>query len=161
MRYFITLFCLALTFTFASCEGDQGPPGIDGEVAPAFEIEVDFNASNNYAITQNYGFNVYPSDVVLIYISWETIDGTEIWRLLPQTALFDEGVLSYNYDFTDADFSIFMDATFDLGTLDSSWTQNQYFRVVVVPADYINKVDTSNYDDVINAANITTVQKLY
>ncbi|WP_435135323.1 hypothetical protein [Formosa sp. A9] len=160
MRQLLALFCII--FTLTACEGDQGPPGEDGGViiAPAFEIEVDFNNGNNFAITQNYGFDIVPSDVVLIYISWETIDGTEVWRLLPQTAILDEGVLSYNYDFTDTDFSIFMDATFDLNSLDSSWTQNQYFRVVVVPADYINGIDTANYDDVVKAAQISEFKSL-
>lgn len=160
MKQLLALFCII--FTLTACEGEQGPPGEDGGViiAPAFEIEVDFNNGNNFAITQNYGFDIVPSDVVLIYISWETINGTEVWRLLPQTAILDEGVLSYNYDFTDTDFSIFMDATFDLNSLDSSWTQNQYFRVVVVPADYINGIDTANYDDVVKAAQISEFKSL-
>lgn len=164
MRYLIVLLCIAMSFT--SCEGDPGPmgppgpPGEDGVIAPAFEIEVDFNAGNNYSIQENYGFETVPSDVVLVYISWETIDGDEIWRLLPQTAMLEQGVLSYNYDFTDFDFRIFMEGTFDLNTLDSSWTQNQYFRVVVVPADYLNGIDPSNYNDVINATHVETFQKL-
>lgn len=160
MKQLLALFCII--FTLTACEGEQGPPGEDGGIiiAPAFEIEVDFNNGNDFAITQNYGFDIVPSDVVLIYISWETINGTEVWRLLPQTAILDEGVLSYNYDFTDTDFSIFMDATFDLNSLDSSWTQNQYFRVVVVPADYINGIDTANYDDVVKAAQISEFKSL-
>ncbi|WP_066223264.1 hypothetical protein [Formosa haliotis] len=161
MKHIIALFCLALVFT--ACEGDQGPPGppgIDGEVAPAFEIEVDFNAANNYSVTQTYGFNIVPSDVVLVYISWETDNGTEIWRLVPQHQIFDEGVLTYNYDFTDTDFMIFLDATFDLNLLGNEWTQNQLFRVVVVPADYINGVDTTNYDEVIKASNISSFDTL-
>ncbi|QDO93299.1 hypothetical protein FNB79_04695 [Formosa sediminum] len=160
MKHIITIICLAITFM--SCEGDQGVPGadgLDGEVAPAFEIELDFNASNNYEITQNYGFNIVESDVVLVYMSWETSNGTEIWRLVPQTQFFDDGgILTYNYDFTDVDFRIFLEANFDLGTLDNVWTQNQYFRVVVVPADYIGGVDIENYDDVINATNIQSFE---
>ncbi|WP_159022272.1 hypothetical protein [Formosa sp. L2A11] len=163
MKHIIAVLCLALAFT--SCEGDQGVPGedgldgIDGEVAPAFEIEVDFNASNNYEITQTYGFTIVPSDVVLVYMSWETVDGTEIWRLVPQTQFFDDGgVLTYNYDFTDEDFRIFLDATFDLDTLGDEWTQNQYFRVVVVPADYINGVDVENYDDIIKATDVESFE---
>ncbi|MBP1840462.1 hypothetical protein [Formosa algae] len=162
MKHIIALFCLALALT--SCEGDQGIPGVDGvdgEVAPAFEIELDFNAANNYEITQTYGFTIVPSDVVLVYMSWETVDGTEIWRLVPQTQFFDDGgVLTYNYDFTDTDFRIFLDATFDLGVLDDVWTQNQFFRVVVVPADYINGLDIENYDDIIQATDIDNFETL-
>lgn len=164
MKHIITVLCLALAFT--SCVGDQGIPGedgfdgIDGEVAPAFEIEVDFNSANNYEITQTYGFDIIPSDVVLVYMSWKTLDdGTEIWRLVPQTQFFDDGgVLTYNYDFTDVDFRIFLDATFDLDNLTDDWTQNQYFRVVVVPADYISGVNTENYDDVIKATDVKSFE---
>ncbi|MDW5291003.1 hypothetical protein [Formosa sp. PL04] len=164
MKHIIALFCLALVFT--ACEGEQGPPGYDGtdgtdgEVAPAFEIEVDFNAGNNYEVVQNYGFDIVASDVVLVYMSWETVEGTEIWRLVPQTQYFDEGVLTYNYDFTDVDFRIFLDATFNLNTLGDEWTQNQYFRVVIVPADYINGIDTNSFDDVIKASKIESFETL-
>ena len=166
MKHILAIFCLALVFT--ACEGEQGPQGppgydgTDGEVAPAFEIEVDFNTANNFEIVQNYGFDIVPSDVVLIYMSWEQTDnGTEVWRLVPQTQFFDDGgILTYNYDFTDVDFRIFLEANFDLSGLDSVWTQNQFFRIVVVPADYINGIDTSNLDDVIKASKIESFKTL-
>ncbi|CDF77812.1 conserved hypothetical protein [Formosa agariphila KMM 3901] len=166
MKHIIALFCLALVFT--ACEGDQGPTGppgqdgLDGEVGAAFEIEVDFNAANNYTISQFYGFDIVPSDAVLVYISWETIDGQEYWRLVPQTHYFENGgILTYNYDFTDEDFAIFLTSpNVDLNTLDNEFTQNQLFRVVIVPADYIGGVDTSNLDAVIEASKIESFESL-
>ncbi|WP_434037128.1 hypothetical protein [Formosa sp. 4Alg 33] len=162
MKHIIALFCLALVFT--SCEGDQGPPGrdgVDGDVGVAFEIERNFTSANGFQIQEGYGFDIVPSDVVLVYISWETLNGQEIWRLVPQTEYLDGGgMLTYNYDFTDTDYRIFLTADFDLNTLDSSYTQNQFFRVVIVPADYINGIDTSNLDNVIQAANIESFKSL-
>ncbi|TBN04274.1 collagen-like protein [Hyunsoonleella flava] len=158
---FISVFALLLT----SCTGPQGPPGFDGFdgidgidgqdggliVASAFEIEVNFNADNNFEFVEAYGFEVLPSDVTLVYIEWENDEGEPIWRLLTQTEYFDNGVLVYNYDFTQQDVRFFLDGTIDFNTLDDTWTQNQAFRVVVVPADNIDGLDTSNFDVIMNA----------
>lgn len=155
--FFVALSCIVLT----SCEGPQGPPGNDGGliVSPAFEIELDFTAGNNYEYIESYGFEIYPADVTLVYILWETSNGQEIWRLLPQTVDFAEGSLTYNFDFTRIDVRFFLDGTIDFNLLDSSWTQNQIFRVVIVPADNIGKHDYSDLNTVMEAYNIKSFDK--
>ncbi|OMP29823.1 hypothetical protein [Mangrovimonas sp. DI 80] len=160
-KLFALLMFTSLLFT--ACEGDQGPPGPPGEpgsifVASAFEIEVDFTSANGYEIIEPYGFTVYPSDVVLVYISWE-YDGQDIWRPLPQTAEFAEGTLVYNFDFTQDDVRLFLDGTINFGILGSEWTQDQYFRVVVVPADNVDGVDLSNLDAVMEAGGISAFEQ--
>lgn len=152
-----------LILTFAalfvmSCEGDPGPQGPPGGllVSSAFEIEIDFNASNGYSDVEAYGFNVFPSDVTLVYILWDTVNGQDIWRLLPQTVEFTNGTLIYNFDFTQSDVSFFLDGTVNLDTLGPEWTQNQVFRVVVVPADNIDGLDISNLSTIMQATNIET-----
>ncbi|MFT5243304.1 MAG: hypothetical protein ACI8QQ_001234 [Psychroserpens sp.] len=145
---FISVFTLLLT----GCQGNQGPPGYDGFdgqdggvfVASAFEIVIDFNESEGYEFIEPYGFDVFPSDVTLVYIEWETDNGDPIWRLLTQTEYFEDGVLVYNFDFTQQDVRFFLDGTVDLNSLDSVWTQNQAFRVVVIPADNVDGLDISN-----------------
>ena len=77
-------------------------------------------------------------------------------RLLPQTTYLDDGILVYNYDFSQDDVRVFLDGTTNFNTLDSSFTQNQLFRVVVVPADNVDGLDTSNLDAVLQANHITT-----
>ncbi|TDU39879.1 hypothetical protein BXY82_1914 [Gelidibacter sediminis] len=160
------LFVLAISLT--ACTGDQGPPGppgppgfdgADGGIvtASAFEIDVNFNAANNYSFTENYGFEVLVSDVTLVYILWETSNGVDIWRMLPQTVRFDDGDLVYNFDFTQTDVRFFLDGTTDFSKLSSDWTQNQVFRVVVVPADNIDGVDVSDINLVMQAAQIEHV----
>lgn len=161
MKTLLKLSFLLLLFT--ACEGDQGPPGVPGLdggliVSSAFEIEIDFTAADNYEFVEPYGFEVFPSDVTLVYILWETIDGQDIWRLIPQNVVFPDGVLTYNYDFTQTDVRFFLDGTTDFGLLDASYTQNQVFRVVVVPADNIGGVDISNLETVMTLNNIQGFQ---
>lgn len=160
MKNIISLFVIALLFT--ACTGDQGPvgpPGAPGEnggliEASAFEIEVDFNAANDYSYTENYDFEVLVSDVTLVYILWETQEGIDIWRLLTQSVNFETGQLIYNFDFTQTDVRFFLDGTVDFSTLDAKWTQKQVFRVVVVPAKNVDGVDVSSLNDVMQINNI-------
>ena len=161
MKKLLYLFVTFTSLLISSCEGPQGPPGRDGGliVSQAFEIEIDFNASNNYEYIEPYGFEVYPTDVTLVYILWETQNGQEIWRLLPQNVEFIDGTLTYNFDFTQVDVRFFLDGTVDFNLLDSSWTQNQVFRVVVVPADNVGKLSYNDLDTVIEAFNIKSFEK--
>ncbi|TJY33908.1 hypothetical protein [Pontimicrobium aquaticum] len=151
------------TVLFTACEGPQGPPGfdgldgLDGEIiaSSAFEIEVDFNSANNFEHIEAYGFEVLPSDVTLVYILWTTDNGQDIWRLTPQTVYFnDNNNLVYNFDFTQDDVRLFLDGTTDFNTLDSDWTQDQVFRVVVVPADNIDGIDVNDINAVLSANDI-------
>ena len=164
---FISVFALLLT----ACTGDQGPPGFDGRdgergpqgfpgfVASAFEIEVNFNASNNFEYFEPYGFEVFASDVTLVYIEWEVDNGDPIWRLLPQTVYFDNGdVLAYNFDFTQQDVRFFLDGTANLNALDPIWTQNQAFRVVVIPAENIDGIDFTDLDTVLSLTDIESFE---
>jgi hypothetical protein len=160
------LSLLSIFVLITACTGDQGPPGPQGNnggliVSQAFEIEIDFNASNNYEFFEPYGFEVLPTDVTLVYIRWEVIDGQEIWRLLPQNVFFDEGVLTYNFDFTQDDVRFFLDGTIDFGLLDPSFTQDQVFRVVVIPADNVGRMDYSNLSVVMDAYGIKSFDKRY
>ncbi|WP_347925740.1 hypothetical protein [Pontimicrobium sp. SW4] len=162
MKRILTLFSVfALLLT--ACEGPEGPPGfdgldgLDGEIiaSSAFEIEVDFNTANNFEYVESYGFEVLPSDVTLVYILWDTDNGQDIWRLMPQTVyLGDSTTLVYNFDFTQDDVRFFLDGTTNFNTLDDVWTQDQIFRVVVVPADNVDGIDVSDINAVLGVNNI-------
>ncbi|MFV0539847.1 MAG: hypothetical protein ACK5MZ_01235 [Aestuariibaculum sp.] len=162
MKKFTALTLLVGVFMFLSCEGPSGSPGPAGEdgeiiVSGAFEIEENFTATNNYRFTENYGFNVYPFDVTLVYMLWETDNGQDVWRPLPQTVIFDDDTtLIYNFDFTQTDVSIFMEGTVDFNTLETSYTQNQVFRVVVVPAENVDAINTNDFDVVSKTLNISS-----
>lgn len=162
-----SVFALVLT----SCTGDQGPPGppgfdgLNGEdggliVAGAFEIAIDFTADNNYQLDppEEYGFDVFPSDVTLVYRNYSDDEANPVWRLLPQTEYFDEGILTYNFDFTQEDVVIFLDGTIDFSILGPEWTDRQLFRVVVIPADNVDSIDISDLNAVMEATGLESFE---
>lgn len=172
------ILVIALAF-LASCEGVPGPPGrdgIDGKdgesfLGSVFEIEGDFTSQNDYALYFEFpgSITVYDTDVVLVYILWEIAENNsgeliDVWRLLPQTVVLDEGVLQYNYDYTFADVQVFLEGTIDFSTLLSAETDDQVFRIVVFPADFIAQkgLDVSDYSMMMKSLGVKKdlVQKI-
>lgn len=153
------MFLLIAAFGVA-CEGPMGPeglPGQDGSIiaSKAFEIEIDFTEANDYAHLEPYGFKTLSSDVTLVYILWDVENGKDIWRLLPQQIFLEEGVMQYNFDYTDVDVNIFLNATFPRSLLGNQWTTNQVFRVVVVPADLVGRPNYSDYEATMERFNLS------
>lgn len=140
-----------------SCTVNDNNDDIDNDtISEVIEITTSFSGANNFSrlIPIN---PIYSSDMILVYHLYDVVDGADVWRLMPQTYYFDAGgELDYNFDFTRYDVSIFLDANFDLNTLSSGWTQNQTFRIVVIPA-YFGKsgtVDFNDYHATLKAYNI-------
>ncbi len=151
----ILSFISAFTLLLTSCSGEDGRDGQNGAIiaSSAFEIQLDFTAPN-YDFIEPYGFEVLPTDVTLVYISWDIDNGQDVWRLIPQTVIFEDGNdLVYNYDFTQTDVRFFLEGS-NLDILGPEWTQAQVFRVVVVPADNIGRLDLSDLDAVMNMYGI-------
>ncbi|MGB3149793.1 MAG: collagen-like protein [Maribacter sp.] len=179
MKKYNLILGALITLFFLSCEGPQGPPGFDGfdgrdgidgldgrnglEQAAILEIEGTFSAADDYSIFFEFPqtVEVFETDVVLVYLLWDqTEDGNgepvDIWRLLPQTRILDQGLLQYNYDFTFFDVNIFLESDFDLSTLPAADTDNQVFRIAVLPAtDVSGKMDTSNINSVMSALGMS------
>ena len=137
--------------------------GFDGEESYVFEYEFDFLSEDGYSFYHTFpdGFEALPSDVVLVYLLWGSDDsGNDIWRLLPQSQMMEFGWLQYNYDFTQNDFSIFMEADFPLGNLGPNFTNDWVARVVVVPGQFLSggrlksTVDYSDYNAVKEAFDL-------
>ena len=147
MKKLVSLLSVVL---FMSCVVEEGIDGRDGGliVSSAFEIVVDFNANNNYEIVEPYGFDVFEYDVTLVYILWETDNGQDVWRLLPQSAIFVGGAtLTYNFDFTQTDVKLFLEGTANFDNLSAVWTQDVVFRIVVVPADNVSNLSNPEMTD--------------
>ena len=161
----LSLVLLTLGLVFVSCEeGPRGPAGrdgfdgldgldgLDGEESFVFEYNLDFTAPEYSALLELPStFNMLDSDVMLAFLLWEVAeDGTEIWRALPQTLYFEDGILEYNYDFTRFDASIFLDGTVNLDGLNSDYTDNWVARLVVVPGQFAGRstLDHSDYNQV-------------
>ena len=139
-------------------DGYDGIDGIDGEESFVFEYEFSFIAPD-YSVVLNLpdNFTMLDSDVMLVYFLWDIQDGVEIWRALPQTLYFTDGILAYNYDFTKFDASIFLDGTVNLDGLGAAYTDNWIARIVVVPGQFAGRsaVDYSDYSQVKEAFNLS------
>ncbi len=165
-RFFLLISIVVLS----ACEGDEGPMGPPGEdginiTGTASEVTGTFNAANDYLLYYQFSGNLVDGDVVMVYILWGQSDGLDIWRALPQTIVLDQGILQYNFDYTVADIQIFLDTDFDPSSLSTGDTDNQTFRIVVIPADLVaqNKsLDIKDYNAVMKAMNISasSIQKV-
>lgn len=136
----------------AGFDGLDGLDGMDGQEAYVFEYNVSFTAPEYSAfLNLPNTFTMLETDVMLIYFLWEVgEDGTEVWRQLPQTLYLTEGILAYNYDFTQVDASIFLDGTVNFDALTAAYTDDWIARVVVVPGQFGGRtsLDYSDYDQV-------------
>ncbi len=150
MKNILLFLALSSTVLFSSCEGDPGPPGQDGglvyanvfEVSPAFSYS-DYPDNIYFTSVYNYPFEVYESDVVLVYrLSGQ--DNTvsppaDIWTQLPQSIYYQDGtgdIFQYNYNSTFISVQFTIEGNFDLTNIDPNDVNNQTFRVAVVPAEF-------------------------
>ena len=146
-----------------SCQGPVGLPGLPGEdgdslIGTVFEIEGDFTPQDDYTLYFDFpnDFVIYDTDVVFVYILWQHIDGLDIWRLMPQTVVLPEGVIQYNYDYTVVDVQVFLEFTIDENDLHEDETDNQIFRIAVLPADFMaNKsFNEGDYNSILNSPEL-------
>lgn len=166
------IFGIVIAALTLSCEG---PPGFDGRdgldgldgldgvniLGKVVEVEGTFEAANDYSIFFEFPqeVEVFESDLVLVYLLFEQTDDPDggepidVWRLLPQTRILDQGLLQYNYDHSFLDVTIFLESDFDLSTLPAGDTDNQIFRIAVVPAEFgtDSNIDTTNLTSVMSA----------
>ena len=145
MKNILLFIAFTSAILFSSCEGPEGPPGESGIniLGQVFEVNIDFNTGNNFArlVTFPSNIEVYESDVVLVYLLTDVVpDGTggtiDVWSQLPQTFFPTEGTLLYTFDHTFIDVQIFLDANFDLTLLGPQFTNDQIFRIAIVPAEF-------------------------
>ncbi len=148
MKNILLFLALSSTILFTSCEGDPGPPGPPGEdgglfFAQVFEANVDFqyNSSQNIYETSfiEFPFEVFESDVVLVYRYVETVDTFDVWTQLPQSIFYQDGtgdIFQYNFNHTFVDVQFTIEGNFDLTNIDSFYVNDQIFRIAVVPAEF-------------------------
>ncbi|MFN4197799.1 MAG: collagen-like protein [Flavobacterium sp.] len=158
MKKLVLLFSAIGMIALQSCEGPAGPPGPPGNPgvnieAQVYEVTRSFNQGNGFSQLITFNTPMFASDVVLVYILWDVDGNTPIWRLMPQTVQWDEGDFIYNFDFTRFDVRLFMtSADFPLNILGPQWTNNQTFRIVLVPGYFGNnlRVNYNDYEAVMN-----------
>ncbi|NER14072.1 collagen-like protein [Leptobacterium flavescens] len=167
------IFPISLALFFVSCEGDPGPPGIDGAdgidgvniLGQVVEIQGDFTQGNNFTLDFTFpsSIEVFESDAVLVFLLEETVDdgngGTlDVWTPLPQNFFLNEGLLQYTFNHTFVDVSIFLDGDFDLTLTPDTFTQDQVFRIVVVPGEFAQNatIDLGNFNTVMKTLNLSS-----
>ncbi len=148
MKTLLTIIGLGVMLSLNSCfigddgprgpQGPQGQDGVDGEEAFVFEYENVSFTGPDYELILEYAsdFTALESDVTLVYFLWDIVDGSEIWRPLPQNIITADGLLQYNFDFTRNDVKLFLDAEFPLDDLTASDTDDWVVRIVVVPGKF-------------------------
>lgn len=172
-KVFTLMFLSVFALTSCSNDGAVGPPGPAGPMGPqgpvgedgfgqVIDVTGDFTAANNYELFVDFnelGIEVFESDAVLVYLKTGE-DGeaegapVEVFRILPQTYYVEGGELQYNYDFTYFDVAIFLDGTVDFSTLDASYTDDQVFRIVILPAEFAATADVSSMRAVLKGMDI-------
>lgn len=165
----ISLLFAFIAFSLTSCSSDepgpQGPPGEPGInilgqtfgdlTARNFNYDDDFNL-HDYFLEIPANIEVFESDAILAY-RLEVIGDVETWSLLPKTYFLNDGrIIQYSFNHTDEDIEVLITGNFDLSTLEAEYTQNQYFKFVVVPSEFIDEmsIDVSDHDAVMQALDM-------
>ena len=181
MKTINTILSAFLVLFIVACEGPEGPPGFDGldgldglDGEPGIQgqvIEVDgvnfgFDPDANLfstiiAFSDITNFEVFESDAVLVYRFDGTVDlddgsTADAWSQLPQNFFLAEGTLQYVFAHTFVDVELFIDGNFDLSGLSTDFTDNQSFRIVIVPSQFADasRMDTSNLSAVMSALGV-------
>ncbi|MFH6957494.1 hypothetical protein ACHRV1_08810 [Flavobacterium aquidurense] len=165
MKKILTLFAVVGLIVFSSCEGPEGPPGPPGPATGAVFENLppnyyNFTSTNDYSVGFDFPVPLVDSDVVLVY-RYDGVDngGRKVWQALPETYYLADGTreFSFKYIFTFNYVDIYLDGK-NRASAPAAYRLNQIFRIVIVPADFVAKVNTASYLDVINKLNIQESQ---
>lgn len=165
MKKIIPFLMLAFVSIFVmSCKDDDD---MDYDTySRVIEVTRNFqynNATDQYFINQS--ISMESSDMALVYRLKDQSGSNDVWEQIPKTVYFNNGnEIDYDFDFTQNDVQIYIGANYDLSTT-PQFLNNQTFRIVLVPADFLGKnatppVDYSDYNAVIkyfkiNDLNVT------
>jgi hypothetical protein len=164
MKKILTLFAVIGLVAFSSCEGPEGPQGPAGPVGAVYENIApnyyNFTQNNNYSVGFDFPQPLVESDVVLVY-RYDGVDNNNqpVWQALPETYYLNDGTrdFSLKYIFTRNYVDIYLDGN-SPATIPAEYRVNQIFRIVVVPADFVAKVNAKNYLDVVTKLKINDSQ---
>ena len=151
------LLCLFITSSCSTNEVVQ-PAVAQNTESMVFEISnTNFQTSNGFSRLFVFPRAILSSDHVLVYrLSGVTAQQQDIWSIMPQQFFLANGTFDfgYNFDFTKFDVNVFLQGN-DLATLNTSFRNNQVFRIVVIPGQFGNKFNYSNIYQVMQSINVT------
>ena len=145
------LIAITSIFIISSCTGEDGIDGLDGVniEASVFEVNnVNFISENGLSATKKIvvdsNVNILETDVPLVFVldPEATADngGLEVWEPLPRIFFFEDGgqaQFRFNFIFDESTNIFDLDITLesnDFDALGSTFTDNQTFRIAIVPA---------------------------
>lgn len=158
MKKIFLLLSIVSVFGLTACSNDDDY--VDHDTFPeVFDTQlINFIPSgpNRYSVVVPLQPNILNSDVVLVYRRTND-DGFTVWQPIPRTIFLPNGTnpdleVDYDFNFTTTDVLLYMTGTVDLATV-PQLTQNQVFRIVLVPGFIAKNLDTNNYDAVMSALN--------
>ena len=135
-------------------------------IGQGFEVQASFTESNDYSQIFEFpaGIEVFSTDIVMAYLLWDVDPntGNDIWQQLPVSVFFSDGELQYAFDHTLADIKLFLTGDTDLSTVSNDFTQDQIFRVVILPVEYVQSenVDLQSPGEVMQAVGEENILKL-
>ncbi len=144
MKHLFLFLGITASLLFSSCEGDPGPPGEPGIniLGQVFEANVNFTNGNGFSnlVTIPSNIEVFESDAILVYWLEDVVSGIDgpidVWSPLPQTIYVDNGSFQYTFNHTFIDVQLFLQGDINLNDLGPGFTDNQIFRIAVVPSEF-------------------------
>ncbi|WP_036498173.1 hypothetical protein, partial [Nitrosococcus oceani] len=75
---------------------------------------------------------------------------------IPQNFFLSGGTIQYVSTHTSNDVQIFIDGNFNMANISTEFTDNQIFRIVILPSEFAPnaKVDKANIDAVMRTLNL-------
>lgn len=149
-------------FLLTSCSSDDDNVDFD-TIAQTLEFTTTFNSANDFSELFIFDENIVDSDVVLVFRLDGVDSGLDVWEPLPTASFFFfndttgaiEGFLNYRFNFTVGDVDVFLNT--DAPELAGpEFTDNQTFRVVIVPSDFAQSTEV----DLLNLGELSTALNL-
>ncbi|AXT21128.1 hypothetical protein D7030_09015 [Flavobacteriaceae bacterium AU392] len=155
-----------------SCvDDDDFNDGVDFDtIGQTFEVSnVDFVSNDGLSAAVNIvvpsNVDVFESDVPLVFIldpEATANEGVDVFEPLPRTFFFDNaGFAQYRFNFIFDDTANIFDLDLilesdDFDALDATFTQNQIFRIVIVPSQFAAAPENQNLSlgQVMNKLNL-------
>jgi len=173
MKKILLLFSAVGMLSLTGCNNDDYD---EDTIAEVFETpSLTFTAAGNYKVGLTLNPQLLPADMVLVYrLTFDpNIPNTDVWELIPRTLYINNGTdildeIDYDYNFTQQDILFRMTSNTDLAIY-PQFTQNQIFRVVIIPgyrsdlrvsADGLNEFEDYNATIAKYGIKENTIKKL-
>ncbi|MFV0289819.1 MAG: hypothetical protein ACK5IJ_02820 [Mangrovibacterium sp.] len=152
MKKYFSIFVAVCAMSFISSCTDETYVVNDyyfEGIVNEYECDLLWNSEvGAFASYVEFQSSMLDTDVLLVYLLWENIDGLDVWRPLPQTTYTEFGPMTYSYDFTMGDATFYLTTSFDPNEVNDADIYRQIFRTVAVPASFVlaHQDVVKNYD---------------